>query len=181
MRKTLSLLALAVLSLSPLSFEAGGRRLTTPQAQESGDREELMRLEQAWLDSTLRHDVKIEEQIEARDLVSVAPHGGIRYKDQEKADTEAGAFKAKSWVLDDMRVKVFGDTAVVTGRPVVTDGWFYDQSISGQYRFTHTWVKRDGNWQVVASQATPVVQRLCRIHSRRPPNAPRTTRTKPRF
>ena len=55
--------------------------------------------------------------------------------------------------IDDVKAHVFGDTAVVIGRTHrVGDvaGSAYDVVI----RFTDTFVRRDGRWQVVASHAS---------------------------
>jgi hypothetical protein len=35
-------------------------------------------------------------------------------------------------------------------------GTYKGQDISGKYRFTDTWAKRHGKWQVVATQSTKI-------------------------
>ena len=57
--------------------------------------------------------------------------------------------------IDEMKVRVYGDTAVVTGQSTVK-GMFKTQDISGKYRWTDVFVKRDGKWQIVNAQLTPV-------------------------
>ena len=54
----------------------------------------------------------------------------------------------------EMNVRVYGDAAVITGRSTIkanVDG----QPVTGDYRFTDVWVKRD-DWQAVASQVTRI-------------------------
>ena len=55
-----------------------------------------------------------------------------------------------------MRVRVYGDTAVVSGDALVTyttmEGKFVNPT-----RFTDTFVKRGGRWQQVASHSTRVM------------------------
>jgi hypothetical protein len=58
-----------------------------------------------------------------------------------------------SLVHDNLVVRAFGDTAVVTGRTTAAAG---GQTVL--LRFTDVFVRRDGKWQVVASQATRVAQ-----------------------
>jgi ketosteroid isomerase-like protein len=56
----------------------------------------------------------------------------------------------------DLKVKVYGDTAIVSGQ--TTDkGKYKGQDISGTYRFTDVFVKRDGKWMAVSTHVTPVV------------------------
>jgi ketosteroid isomerase-like protein len=57
--------------------------------------------------------------------------------------------------LSDMTVHVYGNTAVAAGANNL-HGTYKGQDISGKYRFTDTWVKRNGKWQVVASAVEPV-------------------------
>jgi len=52
-----------------------------------------------------------------------------------------------------VRIRRYGDTAVVTGTSVqaaVSDG----QPWEGRFRFTRVWVLRDGRWQMVTSHSS---------------------------
>jgi len=56
---------------------------------------------------------------------------------------------------EDVHVRVFGETAVVTGRsPVKGRPGGRALVVPGQYRFTDVYVKRDGRWQAIASHST---------------------------
>ena len=54
---------------------------------------------------------------------------------------------------EDMRITVYGDAAVVIGRDNLK-GSYNGVSAAGSVRFTHVYVRRDGRWQLVASQGT---------------------------
>lgn len=54
--------------------------------------------------------------------------------------------------IDDVSVRGFGDTAVVTGRTTVTMGGASPATV--RLRFTDVFLRREGRWQVVASHAT---------------------------
>jgi hypothetical protein len=60
--------------------------------------------------------------------------------------------------VDDLAVRAFGETAVVTGRSTPKGRNAKGEPISGQYRFLRVWVKRQGQWQVVAFQGTRIAQ-----------------------
>ena len=58
----------------------------------------------------------------------------------------------------DTKVRVYGDTAVLTGK-VIKKGTYAEgprkgQEYNFQYRYTDVYVKRNGRWQVVASHLT---------------------------
>ena len=59
-------------------------------------------------------------------------------------------------VLDDVKVRVFGDVALVTFYQNEKSK-FGNEDCSGRYAFTDVWVKRDGTWKAVASQGTPEI------------------------
>ena len=66
--------------------------------------------------------------------------------DDEDADEEAGP----SYGAEDVRIQLYGTTAVVAFRLVASA----DDAETQQYLNTGTFLKRDGIWQVVAWQAT---------------------------
>jgi ketosteroid isomerase-like protein len=57
--------------------------------------------------------------------------------------------------ISDMKVRVYGDTAVVTGK-VSVKGMMGGKDVTGQALFTRVYVKQAGHWQSVALQQTRV-------------------------
>jgi len=124
-----------------------------------GTAKTLMDCEQDWADAYLKGDAARLAEIEADDYISTDPSGHVYNKAQDIADVKSGTFKAESFKLDDMKVTMVNATAaVVTGRTTIK-GKYQGQDISGQYRFTDTWVKRQGRWQCIASQSTAIAAR----------------------
>ncbi len=60
----------------------------------------------------------------------------------------------ESFTIDDVAVRVFGDSAVVTGRTTVTVGGASPATV--KLRFTDVFIRRSGRWLGVASQATAI-------------------------
>src|SRR5262249_31110970 len=60
--------------------------------------------------------------------------------------------------VDDLAVRLYGDTAVVTGRTSPKGRNAQGEPIRGRYRFLRVWVHRDGRWQVVAFQGTRIAE-----------------------
>ncbi len=71
-------------------------------------------------------------------------------------DAQGGCTRYETYDVDDLAVRIYGDTAVVTGRTSPRGRNARGQPIVGQYRFLRVWVKRRGSWQVVAFQGTRV-------------------------
>lgn len=144
MRNVLASAMLCLLSLS----------LAAAQSKASVE-DQIKKLEQDWAQATIKSGAAAVDQYEADDIITTDPGGRVTDRAQDKADLSSGDLKVQSIELSDMRVRVYGDTAVATGTNTL-NGTYKGQDISGKYRFTDTWVKRNGKWQVVATQATKV-------------------------
>lgn len=66
----------------------------------------------------------------------------------EKRDPAYTVFRNR-----DQAVRVYGDSAVVIGITRV-EGASGGAQFQAEFRFTDTWVKRDGRWKLAASHAT---------------------------
>lgn len=117
----------------------------------------LTYMELEWNDAIRRHDGTWLEANYAPFGIEVSSRTGLL---ENKAALIASA-KADKRIFDalemsDVNVRVEGDAAVVTGinhaRGKDGDGKPFDRRI----RFTDTFIKRDGRWQVWASQGTPI-------------------------
>jgi ketosteroid isomerase-like protein len=71
------------------------------------------------------------------------------------ADLKSGDLKIESSTPDDMKVQVYGNTAVVT-YGTIDKGTYKGKDLSGKYRWMDVFVRRNGRWQIVAGQGTPV-------------------------
>jgi ketosteroid isomerase-like protein len=140
-----NVLAVAVFCALSLSLAVG---------QSGKVEDQIKKLEQDWAQATVKDGAAAVDQFEADDIFSTDPGGRLTDKAQDKKDL-SGDVKFESMDLADMTVHVYGNTAVVNGTNTLK-GTYKGQDISGKYRFTDTWVKRNGKWQVVASQATKV-------------------------
>ena len=94
----------------------------------------------------------------AADNTAFTDPGGMSVnKAQLMAMFKSGELKIESSKIDDMKVQMFGNTAIVAYR--TTDkGKFKTQVIDGQFRWTDTFVKMGGKWMMVATQGTPITQ-----------------------
>lgn len=76
-----------------------------------------------------------------------------------KAEDIADAVKASGddWnELSELKIRVDGDTAIVTGVNHVKGNDDKAVPYDLRVRFTDTWIKRDGHWQAWATQGTRI-------------------------
>ena len=142
-----NVLAIAMLCLLSLSLAAG--------QSATSEEDQIKRLEQDWAQATIKSGAAAVDQYEADDIITTDPSGRVTNKAQDKTDLSSGDLKLQSMELSDVKVHVYGNTSVAAGTNSLK-GTYKGQDISGKYRFTDTWVKRNGKWQVVASQGVKV-------------------------
>ena len=65
--------------------------------------------------------------------------------------------KVAAWTMEDVKVSVKGNSAVVTGKSTLTTATYMGQDFSGEYEWTDRFVRqRDGGWRAVSSQSKRV-------------------------
>ena len=115
------------------------------------DERALKRLEDQWLGSYLRGDKATFDRIVAESFTGTDESAKVRSKAQERELIQAPPASVKASLTNkDVQVRIYGDTAIVTGRIVVKTQLGGQAEISFQSRFTDTFLKRQERWQVVA-------------------------------
>jgi ketosteroid isomerase-like protein len=150
------ILAVAVVVTAATSLALG--QMADKQETKSGARIEqaLMQMERDWTEAALKKDAVALDKILADDWVAQGPTG-VSTKAESLADLKSGDYKLESQTLGAMKVRVFGDTAVVTGSDDEKSS-YKGQDTSGHYTWTDVYVNRHGRWQAVASQGTRITQ-----------------------
>ena len=126
--------------------------------QGTDDAEMIRSLEQriakAWVD----RDRPTLDAILAPEWSVTDASGRVLTKEQVLDETFASTERRiDSMAIDDVRVRLFGDVAVATGRTRATGS--YRGSVSSVVlRFTDVFVRHGGRWRVVASHASLVAQ-----------------------
>ncbi|HET6671143.1 MAG TPA: DUF4440 domain-containing protein [Pyrinomonadaceae bacterium] len=135
------------LALIPLGF---GQVVQKP-AQANQDEQALRRLEDEWLGSYLRGDKATFDRIVADDFTGTDESATLRNKMQERELLQPPSPSIKtSLTNDDLRVRIYGDAAIVTGRIVAKIQPSGQSDIVFQSRFTDTFLRRQGHWQVAS-------------------------------
>lgn len=123
------------------------------------DEKQLAELQQTLAKAWVGGDRATIERIIAPDWSGTGPDGRVTDRARVLADVfETRVHTIHRVEIDDVKVRVFADAAVVTGRTHgagAVQGSAYDVFI----RFTDTFVRRDGRWQAVASHASVLADR----------------------
>ena len=145
------IVALLVMCLSsPLVGQANSAKTSKGNAEET-----IKTLSEQLNDAAKKGDTAVYEKLVSDDYVSIGVTGIVSTKADLIANYKSGKTKFDSIDQKDMKIRVYGNTAIVIGTADVK-GHTGDTDISGQYRSTRVWLKRNGKWQSVSFQATLV-------------------------
>jgi ketosteroid isomerase-like protein len=115
--------------------------------------EELLELEKAFAQAIVSNDVEGIGGLVTDDWIIIDPNGEIVDRPRFFEVIKSGALTHEMMESEDLRVRVYGDSAVVTA-VTHTKGTFMGQDFSAQERATDVFVKRDGRWQCVLTHLT---------------------------
>jgi len=119
---------------------------------------EVRKLEREWLDAYEKHDADAMNRIVADDFKLMFSNGSVQTKADILAQLKSGKDSGRpspKFSTEDVQSRVEGETVILTGsvnQTMERDG----QKRTMQMRYTDTYAKRQGRWQVIASQLTRV-------------------------
>ncbi len=133
------ILVMAVLVIAASSLTPGQTK--SKKAGPSGNTEQaLKQLMSEQANAQQKNDMAALDRTWADDYIFTNPFGVVQTKAQRLAELKSGDLKFASFSIDDVQVRVYGNTAVVTSRATVK-AQRQGQDISGQYRGTSVCVK----------------------------------------
>ncbi len=115
--------------------------------------EELLKLENEFARAVTSNDADALDELLADDWVIVEPDGSFIDKARFLGVIKSGALSHESMESTDLRVSIYGNTAVVTGL-TATKGKFMGQHFTACERATDILVKHTDRWQCVFTQLT---------------------------
>jgi ketosteroid isomerase-like protein len=127
----------------------------TAPAKSAGTSDSIKQIEHDWTEATIAGDFDKVSQIIADDWAGISFDGSKMTKQGFLADLKSGKDKAQSVEIGPMDVKVLGNVAIVQGSDTeksITNG----KDSSGKWVWMDVFVKRDGKWVAVRSQAARV-------------------------
>jgi len=143
-----------ILSIASCSGSGAGTSVATISPGPASDNAEqtITRLEHDWVTAIVNKDTVTRDRLIADDF-SGTTNDQIYSKADAVEDVKTGTHESLD--LDNIRVRLFGDTAVVT-MGQTEKSRHGDSDFSGHYLFTDVWAKRNGQWIAVASHGSRV-------------------------
>ena len=117
--------------------------------------QQLRQMNDEWIKALVRRDAGTLNRIMADDFIFAYPLEGDD-RDQFVNDVVAGELVVEHLNRENLRVRVWGNTAVLTGHDSAK--WFYKgREFSGHYKILHVYANRNDQWHLVAVQACPII------------------------
>lgn len=124
------------------------------KAEDQAD--QLRAIERDRLRSLVAADLTIAKRLHADDFQLVNPRGGTLSKDQYLSDIASGDLDYLEWEPEEIQVKLYADSAVIRYRAHMKVSVKKSPVRSVTTWHTDLYERRNGQWQVVWSQATLV-------------------------
>ncbi len=114
---------------------------------------ELREIEDQLAAAWVAGDRSVHERVLAEDWSVIDAQGRIRNKAEVLEEMFRPGERELTGKIDEVNVRPYGDWAIVTGKTYVA-GRYEGNEIEVTLRFMDVFRRREGTWQVVASQAT---------------------------
>jgi len=130
-------------------------KASTPQQVQSLTQaeQEVRKLEREWLDAYERKDLEAMDRIVADDFKLTRSNGSVQTKADILTDlksSQGASGTSAKFSTEDVHSRVEGETVILTGRFILRSA--QDGQTRMQARYMDRYVKRNGRWQIVASE-----------------------------
>ncbi len=116
--------------------------------------EELLKLEAEFAEAIVKSDPGAVERLVADEWIIINADGGIIDKERFLGVIKSGTLTHEIMESDNLRVRIYGDSAAVVTALTRTKGKFMGQDFSTEERATDFFVRLNGQWRCVLTQLT---------------------------
>ena len=124
----------------------------------SQDERALMKIQHEWAEARVKGDSSYTRRLEADDCNIVWPDGRVVNK-RADLETMTGNIVFSEFKIHNLRVRLYGDTGIVVGEGIIKAHHGNPNLLDGKFVWTDTFLNGGGQWKVVASQITPVLEK----------------------
>jgi ketosteroid isomerase-like protein len=130
----------------------------TIMGDHSREEQALMEIQHEWAEARVKGDSSYTRRLEAEDCTIVWPDGRIVNK-QGDLQSMTGDIVFSEFKIHHLRVRLYGDTGIVVGDGTIKAHKGKQDLLDGKFVWTDTFAKQGGQWKVVASQITSVLEK----------------------
>jgi ketosteroid isomerase-like protein len=145
--------------IAALVLSAVGTAIAQQQSERTrdaaGSEQAVQQQDQERIRAQINADIDALRRVYADDFIGIGPTGVVRNKAEVIADFTTHALTYQSITTAEVRVRVYGNTAVQTGRSTMV-GQDRGKAVPHENRFTRVWVMTDGRWQLVGNHYSPM-------------------------
>ncbi len=120
--------------------------------------EELIRLADEWDRAMIENEAEAIGRYLADEWTIIGPDGSVGDKATFLGLVKSGALSHDVMESDDLNVRVYGETAVVTARGV-SGGTYHGQAFREVERSSCVFVRQDGRWRCVSTHLSRIAQK----------------------
>ena len=144
-RRVLVLAVLLSLAATSPASRVGNRRI---------ERHQIVRMEEQVRQAQIAGDVAVLDRLLSDDFVGISMGGQVNTKAQELDRLRSHRVVFRRIELDEVKIKLLGQVAVVTSRAKV-EGTSNGQSLAGTYRYTRVYLHGQGDtWRITNFEVT---------------------------
>jgi len=116
---------------------------------------QVLSTDDARIEARTKGDVQTLSDVYADDYVLVTAEGVVRTKSDQINELRSGQLQFQPVEIVDRTVRIYDGNAIVLSHErskIIRNG----QNIGGDFRVNRVYVKRDGRWKLVLTQATRI-------------------------
>jgi ketosteroid isomerase-like protein len=144
LRATCCFFLLALVSTVPAAAQ---------KSKDDSQETKLIVMEHLWNEAQVNRDAGVLDAMIGSEFVNTEYDGEVSDKAKFLADIKDPQFRPTVLTIQDLKVTMYGDSAVVVGI-YHTKGTYQGKPYEHFGRFTDTWVYSSGRWQCVASHTS---------------------------
>ena len=153
---------LIIITITPVLSQSKPNRTTQTKSRTVQTVEietELKKLERAWFDALVASDTTTINQILAEDFIAMGNDGSFINKPEMIGLMSSGGLKLNQIKTEEFKLRLYGNTAVVTGRAI----FIGNQQTLRPNSYIEIWVRRPytsgkTRWQAVSYSSTPITK-----------------------
>ena len=155
MKHSLFILLLALIAPSlALAQEIPQSEITRRDSADQAE-QQIAQVNRDFDEAERKRDFAAIERMLADDFIWTTFAGTVFDRPGTINHLRSGDSKYDLYQSDDVRIRIYGDAAVTTGR-LIRRGRNSKGDLSGEFRYTRVYLKQTGNWRVAAYQLTSI-------------------------